>query len=120
MVSRVRDRTDDESQLWAVAAVLATIVVGFVSFAGVILSLLSPIASDPCGPDNASFICTAGGQMQTLLIGLIGTAVLGIGALVVGWTRRSWPARAGALAAGALVTLAWLAGYTWWISSLSP
>lgn len=105
---------------WVAAAVLATIVVGLATFAGVILSLLSQMASDPCGPDNPSFICTADGQTQTLLIGLIGTAVVGVGSLVVGWTRRSWPARAGTLAAGAVVTLAWVAGYTWWTSSLSP
>ncbi len=55
-----------------------------------------------------------------MLVGLVGTAGFGIGSLVIGWRRRTWQARSGTLAVGALLAVAWVAAFSWWVSSLSP
>ncbi len=112
--------SDRGIQPWAALGVLATVVSGLAIFVGLALAVLSPLASDPCGPDDVSFICTSVGQTRTLLIGLAGTAVLGIGSLVVGWTRKAGRGRGGVLAAGAALTVVWVVGYSSWLSSLIP
>ncbi len=112
-------RTEHESPGSTLAAGLLTAVLAMVMGFGLLISLLSGFASDNCVPGNARFICTAGGQQATLLIGVIGTLVVGVAALVVGWRRPAGQARTGALALGLFITIVWVASYIAWTSSLS-
>ena len=71
------DETEHESTGSTLAAGLFTAVLAMVMGFGLLVALLSGLASDNCEPDSARFICTGGGQQATLLIGVIGTLVLG-------------------------------------------
>lgn len=100
------------------AAGLLTAVLAMVMGFGLLVSLLSGFASDNCEPESARFICTSGGQQTTLLIGVIGTLVLGLGALVFGWRRPTGQARTWPLGLGLFITSVWVAIYIAWSTSL--
>ncbi|MBA3338449.1 MAG: hypothetical protein H0T54_01630 [Geodermatophilaceae bacterium] len=113
------DGTEHQRTSSTVAAGLLSAVLAMVMGFGLLVSLLSGLASDNCEPESLRFICTAGGQRATLLIGVIGTLVAGACALVLGWRRPTAQARTWVLGLGLFITILWVAGYLAWTTSLA-